>query len=152
VFLNLSLHNPFRLLASLYTLSGGNRMEVDTTAQTAGQTVLAAEKGMDAMINELGEVLAQLEDQPENVPLLRRQTHLMQQLGMASEAIDCVLRLSTLVMLSEGKCLLNKVLLIGRHLAQLFRRSYPIFPSTSHPGTFRRDPREVRSGGARLLV
>lgn len=63
--------------------------------------------GTDAMVNELGELLAQLEDQPENIPLLRHQIRLMKQLDMIAQVLDCVIRLSSLVMLSEGRSSVN---------------------------------------------
>ena len=56
----------------------------------------------DTALDELGDVLTRLEDQPENVPLLRRQIRLMHQLGMEPEWLESTLRLSCLVMLNEG--------------------------------------------------
>lgn len=58
---------------------------------------------MDGAVDELGDILAQLEQDPENVPLIRRQIRLMDQLGMTAELQDSVLRLSSLVMIGEGE-------------------------------------------------
>ena len=54
-------------------------------------------------VDELGSVLAELEAKPNNVPLLQRQIALMQLLSMTAEVRDCISRLSSLVMLSEGE-------------------------------------------------
>ena len=56
---------------------------------------------MDAAVNELSEIITQLEEEPENVPLLRRQIRIMQRLDMP-ESLEAILRLSSLVMLNEG--------------------------------------------------
>lgn len=58
---------------------------------------------MDGAVDELGDILAQLDQDPENVPLIRRQIRLMDQLGMTAELQDSVLRLSSLVMIGEGE-------------------------------------------------
>lgn len=58
---------------------------------------------MDAILTELSNLLAELEEQPENVFFLRRQIVLMRSLGMTAEVIDAYAKLSSLIMLQEGK-------------------------------------------------
>lgn len=61
------------------------------------------QKKMDAILTELSNLLAGLEEQPENVFFLRRQIVLMRSLGMTAEVIDAYAKLSSLIMLQEGK-------------------------------------------------
>ncbi|WVQ78414.1 hypothetical protein IAT38_000500 [Cryptococcus sp. DSM 104549] len=56
---------------------------------------------IDAIAAELEGVIEQLEDQPDNVAVLRRQILLTSQVGMAAEALDAYAKLSSLIMLSE---------------------------------------------------
>lgn len=102
-------------------------MEVDppegsTAVTNTGATDQAVEKAAD----ELGEILAHLEDHPQNVPYLRRQIYLLQVLGLATEARDAILKLSSLVMLDEGKCQRLQLFVEahhGRYVARIFRHS-----------------------------
>jgi hypothetical protein len=63
-------------------------------AQTSDSTTQAVE--------QLGTVLAELEIKPDSIPLLQQQVSLMKTLSMTSEVLDCISRLSSLVMLSPG--------------------------------------------------
>lgn len=54
-------------------------------------------------IAELSQILAQLDDSPRNVPYLRKAIDLMATLGLTSEQVDSMDKLSELVMLSESK-------------------------------------------------
>lgn len=58
---------------------------------------------MDAVLAELSNLLAELEEQPENIFFLRRQIVLMRSLGMTAEVLDVYAKLSSLIMLQEGK-------------------------------------------------
>jgi hypothetical protein len=60
-------------------------------------------EGQAEAIEELGTLLGQLEANPNNVPSIQRQITLMKALSMTSEVLDCISRLSALVMLSEGE-------------------------------------------------
>ncbi|KAL0254058.1 hypothetical protein I308_101437 [Cryptococcus tetragattii IND107] len=60
---------------------------------------------MDAILTELSNLLAELEEQPENVFFLRRQIVLMRSLGMTAEVIDAYAKLSSLIMLQEEEWL-----------------------------------------------
>lgn len=61
------------------------------------------QRKMEAILTELSNLLAELEEQPENVFFLRRQIVLMRSLGMTAEVIDAYAKLSSLIMLQEGK-------------------------------------------------
>ncbi|WVR06547.1 hypothetical protein IAU60_003578 [Kwoniella sp. DSM 27419] len=56
----------------------------------------------DVILNRLANVMAQAEAAPQNVPLIRRQIHLMSTLEMQPEVLDTCERLSALVMLDEA--------------------------------------------------
>ncbi|KGB79737.2 hypothetical protein CNBG_5575 [Cryptococcus deuterogattii R265] len=60
---------------------------------------------MDAILTELSNLLAELEEQPGNVFFLRRQIVLMRSLGMTAEVIDAYAKLSSLIMLQEEEWL-----------------------------------------------
>lgn len=62
-----------------------------------------SQTNMDATLTELSNLLAELEEQPENVFFLRRQIVLMRSLGMTAEVLDVYAKLSSLIMLQEGK-------------------------------------------------
>lgn len=64
-----------------------------------------SQTNMDATLTELSNLLAELEEQPENVFFLRRQIVLMRSLGMTAEVLDAYAKLSSLIMLQEGKWL-----------------------------------------------
>ena len=57
----------------------------------------------DAQLLQLTTVIEQLEQAPDNVPLIRQQISLMSSLGMEQEVVDATLRLASLVMLDEGE-------------------------------------------------
>jgi hypothetical protein len=54
-------------------------------------------------VDELGSILVDLEVKPNNVPLLQRQIVLLQSLSMTAEVLDCISRLSGLVMIGQGE-------------------------------------------------
>jgi hypothetical protein len=58
---------------------------------------------LDALADELQDIIVALESTPDNVGLLKRQIKLMRGLDMKLEAIDYTLRLSALVMLDDGE-------------------------------------------------
>jgi hypothetical protein len=58
---------------------------------------------LDALADELQDIIVALESTPDNVGLLKRQIRLMRGLDMKLEAIDYTLRLSALVMLDDGE-------------------------------------------------
>lgn len=62
-----------------------------------------SQTNMDAVLAELSNLLAELEEQPENIFFLRRQIVLMRSLGMTAEVLDVYAKLSSLIMLQEGK-------------------------------------------------
>ena len=64
-----------------------------------------SQTNMDAVLAELSNLLAELEEQPENIFFLRRQIVLMRSLGMTAEVLDAYAKLSSLIMLQEGKWL-----------------------------------------------
>ncbi|WVQ96378.1 hypothetical protein IAU59_003483 [Kwoniella sp. CBS 9459] len=68
-------------------------MQVDPTPVVAAET--------DLLLSRLSEVLVELEEEPDNVPLIRRQVQLMTALNMQTEALDGYSRLASLVMLDE---------------------------------------------------
>ncbi|WVO20839.1 uncharacterized protein IAS62_002139 [Cryptococcus decagattii] len=63
------------------------------------------QRKMEAILTELSNLLAELEEQPENVFFLRRQIVLMRSLGMTAEVIDAYAKLSSLIMLQEEEWL-----------------------------------------------
>ncbi|OWZ67231.1 hypothetical protein AYX14_00331 [Cryptococcus neoformans] len=64
-----------------------------------------SQTNMDATLTELSNLLAELEEQPENVFFLRRQIVLMRSLGMTAEVLDAYAKLSSLIMLQEEEWL-----------------------------------------------
>ena len=82
--------------------------------QAQGQAV-PADGQSEEILNEMTNVLAGLEEQPDNVRLLRRQIHLLRRLDLVEELVTSVERLMSLVMLSEGEATSKKkTLLITR--------------------------------------
>lgn len=71
-------------------------MDVDSTAD--------AQADPQALVNELGELLAELEGKPTNVRLLRRQLELMLELDMIDEATGVLDSVSSLTFLGERRC------------------------------------------------
>jgi hypothetical protein len=57
----------------------------------------------DALADELSGIITALETTPDNVGLIKREIEIMRQLEMMPEALDTILRLSTLVMIEEGE-------------------------------------------------
>ncbi|WVF68817.1 hypothetical protein IAT40_003590 [Kwoniella sp. CBS 6097] len=68
-------------------------MQVDPAPVVSAET--------DLLLSQLSEVLVELEEEPNNVPLIRRQIQHMTALNMQSEALDGYARLASLVMLDE---------------------------------------------------
>ncbi|EAL22747.1 hypothetical protein CNBB1950 [Cryptococcus deneoformans B-3501A] len=64
-----------------------------------------SQTNMDAVLAELSNLLAELEEQPENIFFLRRQIVLMRSLGMTAEVLDVYAKLSSLIMLQEEEWL-----------------------------------------------
>ncbi|OCF40172.1 hypothetical protein I317_05996 [Kwoniella heveanensis CBS 569] len=80
-------------------------MQVDPAPVVAAET--------DLLVSQLGEVLVELEEEPNNVLLIRRQIQLMTALNMQSEALDFYSRLASLVMLDEDTWLFSLETLIS---------------------------------------
>lgn len=59
-------------------------------------------------VEQLSELLVQLEETPENVQLLNKAAELMGSLGLATEQLDILDRLSELVMLTAGRSDVNE--------------------------------------------
>jgi hypothetical protein len=79
-------------------------MDTDQPLPPDSQAVLAADHVPDdAALEHLADVLEQLEANPDNVPLIRRQIALMRELGMTGEVQATVLKLASLIMLDEGE-------------------------------------------------
>ena len=64
-----------------------------------------ADKEQEAAHTALSETLAQLEETPDNVPLLRRSIGHMRTLGLDAELLETTQRLSKLIMLDESMSL-----------------------------------------------
>lgn len=79
----------------------------------------------EAAVDELTDILGQLDSKPDDVPLLRQQIRLLQQLHMVDEALDTIRKMASLVMLSEGEGDVATALLNDRSLAVVLRQSYP---------------------------
>lgn len=97
-------------------------MDIDHSGpSTNGPSATATDDAVvDGVLTELNDVLAQLEQKPTNIPLLRSQIRLLQQLGMAQEALDVILQLASLCALNEGKPSAHtRVLLIPCRLVAL---------------------------------
>ena len=77
-------------------------MDVETAGPDDQSLSTLGRISADAAFNKLNEVLAQVEVNPENVPLLRQQICLMRLLDMRREVLELLMRMSSLVMLSEG--------------------------------------------------
>lgn len=71
----------------------------------------------EAIITQLGEVLAQLESRPQNVGLVRQQIELLDKLEMFAEMLLAIASLSKLIMLDTSKE--SKAKLIDRNMAPL---------------------------------
>ncbi|KAL1413103.1 Splicing factor [Vanrija albida] len=69
-------------------------MDVDSTAE-------AQPDGQESLMNELGELLAELQEKPTDVRLLRRQLELMLQLDLIDEATGVLDSVSSLTFLGE---------------------------------------------------
>lgn len=81
-------------------------MEVDEPQAAPVEQTSAEEtresREMERAIADLGELLERLETNPDNIPFLRRQVDLMRKLQMTDEVLQTVMKMSALVMLSEG--------------------------------------------------
>ncbi|WRT68006.1 uncharacterized protein IL334_004981 [Kwoniella shivajii] len=66
-----------------------------------GEPSMLSDNETEQALSNLSEVLAQLEDRPDNILLIRRQILLMHKLGMTSEVIDAYSKMSSLIMLDE---------------------------------------------------
>nr|XP_019000213.1 uncharacterized protein I203_07372 [Kwoniella mangroviensis CBS 8507]OCF63674.1 hypothetical protein I203_07372 [Kwoniella mangroviensis CBS 8507] len=62
----------------------------------------ASDEVTEIALTDLSQVLVELGDHPDNVPLIRRQIQLMFRLSMTAEILDAYDRLSSLVMLDEA--------------------------------------------------
>jgi hypothetical protein len=60
-----------------------------------------------AAVDQLSELLAQLDETPDNVPRLLLAVDLMGELGLATEQLDTLDKLSGLVMLSQSRSRLD---------------------------------------------
>ncbi|ORY30589.1 hypothetical protein BCR39DRAFT_529041 [Naematelia encephala] len=131
-------------------------MEVEQDSKEAAPSDDATETALV----ELDEVLASLDQHPENVLLLKRQVLLLQTLGMSTAAIETFQRLTTLVMLNEDEWLKYLDLLISTSPQPLpvdsfldvmekfeqAERDYLCLDYRSHP------PNQVESDLAEILV
>jgi len=117
-------------------------MDVDQPPQASDQPPLASSSN-DAHLEDLSSVLEQLETYPDNVTLIKKQVALMTKIQMIPEVLDATMRLSSLVMLSEG--MVNKTINTHvRRMARVSRSAYPrcVLPIVSrwlcrHTGTLR---------------
>ena len=73
-------------------------MDIDSEPQQPSAPV----KPSSDAVGRLSEVLAQLEETPENVAVLLQAIDLMGQVGLIEEQLDTMDRLSLLVTLNEG--------------------------------------------------
>ena len=78
-------------------------MDIDTVEDTASAPVeeTPTDKAQEAALTALSECLAQLEETPDNLPILRRSIGHMKTLGLDAEYLDTMQRLSKLIMLDE---------------------------------------------------
>ena len=76
--------------------------------EQSSSTTVAPRKGKkgkvrNAALDKLTTILAQLDQEPDNVPILRQQITLLLQLKMIKEAYDAIELLSTLIMLDQSE-------------------------------------------------
>ena len=93
--------------------AGHQEQARDHTEQSTASTSAKSKKGRkdksaNSALDQLTTVLAQLEQEPNNVPVLRQQITLLQQLQMVQEAYDAVVHLSTLIMLDQSESRYSK--------------------------------------------
>ena len=72
------------------------------------QVQSAEDMAQEAALTALSETLAQLEDTPDNVPLIRRCLGHMRTLGLDAEFLETTQKLSGLIMLDEGEPCVSK--------------------------------------------
>jgi hypothetical protein len=77
-------------------------MDVDMADTPQSAPAEQTDKAQEAALTALSECLAQLEETPDNVPLLRRSIGHMKTLGLDAEYLETTQRLSKLIMLDEG--------------------------------------------------
>ncbi|WWC70988.1 uncharacterized protein I206_104941 [Kwoniella pini CBS 10737] len=85
----------------------------------------------DDILSDLSQILADLEEKPDNVPLIRKQIYLMLRLGMSTEVLDAYNKLSSLIMLDEKHDYFS-IPLLHRHIEFILScfRSKPISSET----------------------
>ncbi|WWD05336.1 hypothetical protein V865_003409 [Kwoniella europaea PYCC6329] len=72
--------------------------EATSDPQSSG----ASDEVTEIALTDLSQVLVEMGDHPDNVPLIRKQIQLMSRLSMTAEILDAYDRLSSLVMLDEA--------------------------------------------------
>lgn len=96
-------------------------MEVDRSETTT--TAADVDQAQESALTSLSETLAQLEETPDNVPLLRRSINLMRTLNLEGELESIINRLSHLIMLEESESLVEEEL-IARPLGRVLCKAH----------------------------